>query len=37
MPCLERLKGGYRRGRCSRNTSARENNVAVHFADVSMV
>ena len=33
----EAKRGRRRRGRGSRNTGARENNVAVHFADVSMV
>ena len=33
----EAKRGRRRRGRGSRNTGARENNVAVHFAHVSMV
>ena len=33
----EAKRGRRRRGRGARNTGARENNVAVYFADVSMV
>ena len=33
----EAKRGRRRRGLGSRNTGARENNVAVHFADVSVV
>ena len=33
----EAKRGRRRRGLSSRNTGARENNVAVHFADVSVV
>ena len=33
----EAKRGRRRRSRGSRNPGARENNVAVHFADVSMV
>ena len=33
----EGKRGRRRRGRGSRNTGARENNIVVHFADVSIV
>ena len=33
----EAKRGRRRRGRGSRNTGARENNIVMHFADVSIV